>query len=193
MPAAQRNKGPIFERLTPLLTHAGRVLEVGSGDGTHARHAVNCLPHVRWQASERRDRLALLEQGLSGCGALGGLIVLDVSGRWPAGPFSAVYAANVSHIMAWREVVAMFAGAASVLEPAGLLCLYGPFFDDELATAPSNLAFDQRLREGQSSMGLRRVQALDELAAQNGLRCYRDWTMPANNRLLIWQKPQYAG
>src|SRR5699024_10575579 len=100
----------------------------------------------------------------------------------------AVYAANVSHIMAWDEVAALYAGAASVLEGGGLLCLYGPFFDDELATAASNLAFDQRLRERKPSMGLRRVQALDELAAQNGLRRYRDWTMPANNRLIVWQK-----
>lgn len=186
--ATERNKTPIFEHLVPLLASAERVLEVGAGDGTHARHAVGVLPRVTWQVSEQPKNMPRLVQAVRDCPALPPPLALDVGGSWPSGLFAAVYGANVSHIMAWDEVVALFVGAAAVLDAAGLLCLYGPFFDDELATVPSNLAFDQRLRERQPTMGLRRRQALDELAAGNGLRQHRDWLMPANNRLLVWQK-----
>lgn len=190
---AQRNKQPIFERLTPLLQHADRVLEVGAGDGTHARHALTCLPDTNWQSTEHPLRMDVLEQGLAGCRGLGAPAALDVTGAWPAGPFAAVYAANVAHIMSWQAVEALFAGSARVLEPGGLLCLYGPFFDDSGDTAPSNLAFDRRLRCQDQRMGIRRVQALDQLAQDGGLDRHRDWPMPANNRLLVWQRRHHAG
>lgn len=183
---AERNKGPIFEQLTPLLRSAQRVLEIGSGDGTHARHAVGELPGVHWQPSDQPGHLRRLRRELADACDLPAPLALDVTGAWPDGPFDAVYAANVSHIMAWPAVRALFAGAGRVLASGGLLCLYGPFFDDDMDTAPSNLAFDQRLRGQDPVMGLRRVQALEELAADQGLGRSGDHAMPANNRLLIW-------
>lgn len=186
--AAQRNKGPIFQQLTPLLTGAARVLEIGAGDGVHACHAATCLPAVRWQASERPQHLPRLQAALAAQTELAPPIALDVLGSWPQGPFTVVYAANVAHIMAWPEVVQLFAGSASVLDAAGLLCLYGPFFDDTVVTAPGNRAFDARLQAMDAAMGLRRVQALDALAQDHRLLRRHDWTMPANNRLLVWQK-----
>lgn len=184
--AAGRNKGPIFERLAPLLAADARVLEIGAGQGIHARHAVAGLPTISWQASEHPERLQQLRQGLEGCTTLPAPIALDVAATWPSGSFTAVYAANVTHIMAWPEVEQLFAGSARVLTSSGLLCLYGPFFDDNTATAVSNVAFDARLRDMHQAMGLRRVQALDELAHEQGMVRSHDWSMPANNRLLVW-------
>lgn len=189
--AAERNKGPIFERLMPLLGDDARVLEIGAGDGTHARYAVSCMNRIDWQSSEHPDRIKQLEYGLKDWTSLPKPLALDVTGLWPVEPsalFTVVYAANVAHIMAWPEVVKLFAGSVEVLEPGGLLCLYGPFYDDDIITASGNVAFDNRLRSRDSAMGLRRIQALDELAHRHDLSRFHDWSMPANNRLLVWQK-----
>lgn len=183
---AQRNKKPIFERLRPLLRNADRVLEIGAGDGTHARHALACLPATSWQSSEHPLRMELLEQGLAGCRGLPAPIPLDATDAWPDGPFAGVYAANVAHIMGWEAVESLFAGTAGVLERDGLLCLYGPFFDDSADAAPSNIEFDRRLRSQDPNMGIRRIQALDQVAQNHGLERRGDWAMPANNRLLVW-------
>src|SRR5699024_9837318 len=187
--AAERNKGPIFERMVPLLEPDARVLEIGAGQGGHARYAADCLPGISWQTSERPERLHQLQQGLDSCTALPAPIALDVAATWPSGPFTVVYAANVTHIMAWPEVEQLFAGSAGVLAPSGLLCLYGPFIDDDSATAASNTAFDTRLRDMDPAMGLRRIQALDELAHEQGMVRRHDWSLPANNRLLAWAVP----
>lgn len=185
---AERNKLPIFEQLVPLLAGAGRVLEVGAGNGTHTRHAHHCLPEVHWQPSEHPARMAELCQGLAQTSQGVAPLALDVTATWPVGPFAAVYGANITHIMPWPAVEALFDGSARVLAAGGLLCLYGPFFDDELATAASNLAFDARLRAHDPAMGLRRLQALDDLARRQGLSRCHDWPMPANNRLLVWRR-----
>src|SRR5699024_10276927 len=184
--AAERNKKPIFERLAPLLTADACVLEIGAGQGVHGRYAVECLPGVHWQTSEHPDRLTGLQQGVADCPALPAPIALDVAAPWRGGPFTAVDAASVTHIMAWPEVVQLFAGSAGVLVATGVLCLYGPFFDDDVTTAASNSTFDARLRSRDAAMGLRRVQALDELARAHGMMRHHDWPMPAHNRLLIW-------
>ncbi len=190
MSAAERNKTPIFERLAPLLAGARRVLEIGAGDATHARHACGLLPDVVWQTSEHPVRLAELERALADRDDLPAPVALDVlAGPWPPGAFDAVYAANVTHIMSWPAVQALFAGSAGVLAGKGLLCLYGPFFDDDAASVPSNAAFDRELRQQDAAMGLRRCQALDELALAHGLWRDYDWPMPANNRLLVWRRP----
>jgi len=191
---AERNKRPIFEHLTPLLLDARHVLEIGAGDGTHARHARNCLPDIRWQTTEHPDRMALLRQGLADSRELPVPQELDVTqnGQWPRTGQDAVYAANVTHIMHWPAVEALFAGAAGVLKPGGMLCLYGPFVDAGVATADSNRDFDRSLRQRDAGMGLRRIQALHELAAHHGLVASHDWPMPANNRLLVWRRSASA-
>lgn len=183
---AERNKTPIFEQLVPLLADTGQVLEIGAGNGTHTRHARRCLPGVRWQPSEHPARITELRQGLAQEPQGLAPLSLDVTADWPRGPYAAVYGANIAHIMPWPAVEALFAGSARVLESGGLLCLYGPFFDDEVATATSNLVFDTRLRAHDPTMGLRRAQALDQLARAHGMMRRHDWGMPANNRLLVW-------
>ncbi|MGY8796468.1 MAG: DUF938 domain-containing protein [Woeseiales bacterium] len=37
-------------------------------------------------------------------------------------------------------------------------------------------------------MGIRDLEALVDLAGQNGMRELRRYTMPANNMLIVWQK-----
>ena len=188
--AAERNKRPIFDALLPWLRDARRVLEVGAGDATHARHARQRLPETVWQTSEAPGHHRRLVAALADRQErhLPAPLALDVRGRWPDGPFDAVYGANVAHIMDWVAVEALFAGAARTLAPAGLLCLYGPFLRAGVAPEPGNAAFDAALRARDPAMGLREIEALDTLAARGALTRVDDIAMPSDNRLLIWRK-----
>ena len=188
--AAERNKRPIFDALAEWLDTAGTVLEIGAGDGTHARYARRRLPHLQWQTSEapahlRRLTAALVDAHDDG---LPPPLALDVCGPWPAARYDAIYAANVAHIMNEEAVSALFGGAGSHLAGHGLLCLYGPFFDAEETPNEGNLAFDRALRARSPAMGLRRREALDALAATHGLHRVARLTMPSDNRLLIWRR-----
>jgi hypothetical protein len=116
-------------------------------------------------------------------------LVLDVgSDTWPEGPFDAVFSANTCHIMAWEQVQAMFAGVGRLLPAAGLLCVYGPFNYGGAFTSDSNARFDAALKLQAAHMGIRDFEAVDALAAAQGLVLQLDQAMPANNRLLLWQR-----
>lgn len=188
--AAERNKRPIFEALTPWLEGAARVLEIGAGDATHARHASERLPGTVWQTSEAPGHHRRLVAALADCRECGlpAPLALDVRGRWPEGPFEAVYGANVAHIMDWTAVQALFVGAARSLAPHGLLCLYGPFLRAGVDPESGNARFDAALRARDPAMGLREIEALDALGSTNDLSLADDIAMPSDNRLLIWRK-----
>ncbi|GAB3681124.1 DUF938 domain-containing protein [Salinisphaera aquimarina] len=188
--AAERNKKPIFDALAPWLRQAKSLLEVGAGDATHALYAGERLPQLAWQTSEapahhRRLVAALADRHET---RLAPPLALDVRHAWPDVTYDAVYGANVAHIMDWAAVEALFAGAASHLSTAGLLCLYGPFKRPGENLAPGNREFDAALRARDPAMGLRAVDALDALATSGHMRRVADIAMPSNNRLLIWQR-----
>ncbi|MES1939500.1 hypothetical protein T5B8_04633 [Salinisphaera sp. T5B8] len=188
--AAERNKRPIFDALVEHLADARHVLEVGAGDATHARHALERLRDCIWQTSEAPGHYRRLVAALADRPEprLPRPLSLDVRGQWPAGPFDAVFGANVAHIMDWAAVEALFAGAARVLRRDGRLCLYGPFLRRGEQPEPGNAAFDSALRDRDPAMGLREIEALDGLGEPLGLIRVADIAMPRDNRLLIWQQ-----
>ncbi len=191
--AAERNKRPIFEALRPWLIDVDTVLEIGSGDATHARYAVWQLPNVQWQTSEAPAYVRRLAAAITDDRALADLnlpppLALDVRQTWPVQWFDAVYAANVAHIMSWDAVRALFTGVGAHLNPGGLFFLYGPFFDAANTPPTSgNQRFNQALREQNPEQGVRDIADLDNLAENAGLRPEKHMDMPANNRLLIWR------
>lgn len=79
-------------------------------------------------------------------------------------------------------------GAARRLAPQGQLISYGPYLEDDVATAPGNLAFDADLRARHPSWGLRRLQDVAAEAAAAGLALRERVAMPANNLLLVWAR-----
>ncbi|MCE7032295.1 class I SAM-dependent methyltransferase [Lysobacter sp. GX 14042] len=191
-PACERNRGPILEVLRGYLGNARRVLEVGSGTGQHAVHFAASMPWLAWQASDRVENLPGIRAWLDGA-ALPNTpapLALDVD-RWPAlavEPFDAVFSANTLHIMAWPQVQAFFAGIGTVLAPAGLLVVYGPFNYAGAYSSESNRAFDAWLRSRDPASGIRDFEAVDALARGMGLRLQDDVAMPANNRCLVWRQ-----
>ena len=186
--ACERNKEPILEVLGPLLPDRGHVLEIGSGTGQHVVHFAPHFPRLTWQPTEQRDHLTGLNARirLEGRANILLAIELDVEGAWPDQQFAAVYSANTAHIMPWAAVCAMFAAVGRRLVPSGAFCLYGPFNHGGAHTAPSNAEFDRQLQARDPAMGLRDIEALEELAHSSGLRLAQRRELPANNELLVF-------
>lgn len=189
--ACERNRDPILDILRGCLASSRSLLEIGSGTGQHAVYFAAALPHLTWQTSDLPQnhpsiRAWMEEAGLANLRAP---LALDVgAGPWPAQTFDAVFSANTCHIMAWEEVQAMFAGIGRVLGAGGMLCIYGPFNYDGAFTSDSNARFDAALRAQAPHMGIRDIEAVNQLAREQGLEAVSDHAMPANNRLLVWRK-----
>ncbi|NVK40144.1 MAG: DUF938 domain-containing protein [Oceanospirillaceae bacterium] len=189
--ACARNQAPILTRLAPLLADRRRLLEIGSGTGQHAVHFAAALPQLSWQPTELAVSLPSLAANLARHG--GGNVLppraLDVrSSEWPEGGWDAVFTANTLHIVGWSEVEALMAGVGRVLAPEGVLCIYGPFRYGGDYTSASNAEFDRWLQQRDPRSGIRDFEAVDALAAAEGLTLAHDFAMPANNQLLVWRR-----
>lgn len=178
-------------RLRELFRERKEVLEVGSGTGQHAVYFAKAMPHLVWHASDRPEnhpgiRVWLQEAALDN---LSGPLELDVCQRdWPPLAADAAFSANTAHIMDWDAVQAMFRGIGNMLPCSGRFALYGPFNYDGRYTSQSNAQFDQWLQTRDPQSGIRDFEALDQLAEEKGMRPIADYEMPANNRLLCWEK-----
>jgi SAM-dependent methyltransferase len=189
--ACERNRAPILNHLRVLFADCKSVLEIGSGTGQHAVYFGAQLPQLLWQTSDVPAHHAGIQAWLDEARLPNVLppLTLDVAtDDWPTGPFDAVFTANTCHIMAWPQVEAMVAGASRVLAPGGLFCIYGPLKEGGHFSSDSNAAFDAQLRAQAPHMGIRDLEALERLAAAGQMRRVADHAMPANNRLLAWQR-----
>jgi hypothetical protein len=66
--------------------------------------------------------------------------------------------------------------------------IYGPFNYNGRHTSESNARFDAMLRSRDPASGLRNFEDIRALAEAAGLTLREDNAMPANNRLLVFQK-----
>jgi SAM-dependent methyltransferase len=192
-PSTARNREPILAALREILPPDARVLEVASGAGEHAVFAAGHLPDVTWLPTDPdSEALASIAawRAASNLANLAPPRRLDVTdpAAWPAGPFDAVVCINMIHIAPWTAAQALLAGAARVLRPGGMLYLYGPYLEDGVETAPSNLGFDADLKRRNPAWGLRRLEEVTALAARDGLAFARRIAMPANNLSLAFAR-----
>ena len=189
--ACERNKEPILDVLRSRFAGRAQVLEIGSGTGQHAVHFARALTHLAWHPTEQLAYLADLAERvkLEGPQNLRVPTLLDVrQAVWPLRSVDAMFTANTLHIMSWPEVVASFKGSGSVLAPAGVLCVYGPFRYGERYTSDSNQEFDRMLKERDPQSGIRDLHEVTALALEYGLRLDADYDLPANNRLVVFTK-----
>lgn len=190
-PATENNKEPILAILKTLLVDPLTVLEIGSGTGQHAVFFAEALPHVTWQTSDLTENHASIVAWIaeSGLGNVREPLNLNVNApSWPVEKAEAVFTANTFHIMSWATVKNALRGIGKILLPGGIFCVYGPFNYQGKYTSESNAAFDAHLRQMNPQQGIRDFEALEQVAAQNALALAQDHEMPANNRLLVWQR-----
>lgn len=191
-PASERNAAPILAELLKRLPAQGVMLEVASGTGQHAAAFSAALPGWQWQPTDfDAGALPSIAAWCEGRPNVRPPLQLDVlSDPWPgvAAQVDAMFCANMIHIAPWACTAGLMRGAARHLAPHGLLLTYGPYFEDDMETAPSNLAFDADLQRRNPSWGVRRLADVAAVAAGQGLVLHERVAMPANNLLLVWQR-----
>lgn len=188
--ACENNKKPILEVLRRVLPNSRHVFEIGSGTGQHAVYFAAEMPTVTWHCSEREDNLHGLRQWciMHPSENLIGPTVFDIRNpEWPA-QMDAVFSANTAHIMPWPMVEKLVKEVAQHLPNDGLFLLYGPFNYHGQFTSDSNARFDAWLKMQSPEQGIRDFEDMDRIAQAAGLELVEDNAMPANNRLLVWQK-----
>ncbi len=82
----------------------------------------------------------------------------------------------------------LFAECAARAAAGSRLIVYGPFNYGGAYTAESNARFDQWLRERDGASGIRDFEWVNGLAESAGYALHSDAAMPANNRLLCWER-----
>ena len=182
----------------------GFILEIASGTGEHAVYFAERFPALIWQPSDiNEDALRSIAawRDAAGLANLKSPMVLDASAAdWPLGKadatpsvemeeggFDVVLNLNMVHISPWSAALGLLDGAARGLKRSGALILYGPWLQAGVKTAPSNLAFDQQLRERDPQWGLRRVEDFDAAASERGFVLEQTRAMPANNLMLLFR------
>jgi hypothetical protein len=203
--AFHRNHQAIRAVLQKFLAgKSGDAVEAGSGTGQHVIDFARHFPEITWWPS---DLNAQHLKSIAAWRAHAGLsnirppLRIDLSDpAWCAemhdgsgpGKLTAVFCANVIHIAPWQVAEGLFAGAGRYLREDGRLFLYGPFKRGGKHTAVSNAVFDTSLRERDPEWGVRDIEALEQLAGQAGLRLIEIAEMPANNLVLVFERPKTA-
>lgn len=191
--ACENNKEPILKVLQNTFKTTGTVLEIAGGTGQHAVYFAKQLPFLYWQSSDIAENVDTLNLRI----AVAGLENLP-----PALPFDVtqthfrlasvdyIFSANSLHIMPASALVHFFRHAGNLLNPHGILCVYGPFKYHGEFTSPSNAQFDLWLKANNPESGIRDFETVVALAQQAGLGLLQDHAMPANNQLLAFTKEQ---
>ena len=195
--ATERNREPILEVLRRVLPATGLVLEIASGTGQHAAFFACALPGLRWQPSDASaphlDSIRAWSTA-SGADNIAAPVLLDVERQpWPVTRADAILNINMIHIAPWSATTALFDGAARILDPRGVLFLYGPFMRDGQHTAESNQRFDERLRGEDPRWGVRDLADVERVANAAGFLLTEVVPMPANNLSLVFRRSAAPG
>jgi cyclopropane fatty-acyl-phospholipid synthase-like methyltransferase len=188
--SSEENKEPILAILRDELANMQRILEVGSGTGQHAVFFAEQLPHLKWICSDLEENHAGIRMWLEEAALenVEGPLLLDARETWPEIEADAVFSANAVHIMSWEAVQGMVCNIGELLTSGGKMYLYGPFMYDGQHTAESNARFDTWLKDRDPQSGVRDVTELSQLLDEQQMSLANDYEMPANNRIVVWQK-----
>jgi hypothetical protein len=195
--AADRNRDDVFAVLREILPNNGTILEIASGGGQHAAHFAAALPGIVWQPSEADpDRIALMVERFADLelSNLRAPVLLDVGAEvWPieeppSDPLvTGIVNVNMIHIAPWSICLALFAGAARLMQAGGVVYLYGPFIRDGVHTSDGNAEFDRSLRARNAEWGIRDLSDVCDAAGKAGLKLDRIVEMPVNNLSVVFR------
>lgn len=193
-PATLRNREAIVAVLREELPENGTVLEIASGSGEHAVFFAEHFPRNEWQPSDVDGQaLASIRAYRADYAGTNLLDPVQLDAQAPEGWVSpgkvaAILCINMVHISPWTATEGLFSAAAQSLSGKDLpLILYGPYFEQGIEPAPSNIAFDESLRSRNAHWGIRSLGDMDALAVRQGFRRSARHEMPANNLMLVYR------
>lgn len=193
-PATHRNREPILEEIARWLPPSARVLEIASGTGQHAVFFAERMPGLTWLPTDGDPgSLDAIEAWIaeSGVRNVEPPRLLDASRPdWArtVGPVDAIFNANMIHIAPWEVALGLFEGAGRALAAGGRFLLYGPFKVGGVHTAESNASFDESLKSRDARWGVRDLERVAEIATAAELTLVETNEMPANNKLLVFER-----
>ncbi|GAA5889344.1 hypothetical protein JCM6882_000715 [Rhodosporidiobolus microsporus] len=212
----------LLPTLRPFFEHptTRRVLELSSGNGTHAALYAKTWPRVLVQPTEcdewgcahidetvRKEGVAVGEGGKEG-GGVEKAVVLDVLEEegWEAlsaqigvaneeksGPYDLVIGSNFLHMVSFPDGPrAIFSHLHSLVSPSAKLLIYGPFKSDEGYFSEADKAFETSIRSRPNGFyfGLRSIDALGRLAQEKGWVLEERIGMPKGNWVLVFARQQ---
>lgn len=190
--AFDRNKDPILAVLKEVINgEALRVLEVGSGSGQHAAYFAKHLKNVVWTTSDVSSQHPAITKQLAEArlSNLRGPLAFEVGkDDFPKYNYDVVFTANTFHIMSWKQCKNLMKILGNRLREGSQVIIYGPFNYNSQFTSESNAEFDKWLKEGDPSRGIRSFEDVDNNMKKNGFTLYKDYEMPANNRILVYTR-----
>lgn len=195
-PSVARNRDALADAFAQADLRSGHVLEIASGTGEHGAHLTAVFERLHWtysdinpdsQASQRAWKRHMDNSRLSGPHTID-TTKSDWGEADAAGPYDAIFCANMIHIAPFAAAEGLFAGAGRVLHSGAPLCLYGPFARGG-DIAPSNARFCDDLQRRDLSWGVRDLDLqIVPLAEHNGLHLQTVIEMPANNLFVCFHK-----
>ncbi len=192
-PATLRNREAIAKVLERELPATGTVLEIAAGSGEHAVYFAEHFPALDWWPSdpdpEAIASIAAYRDDYSGSNLIAPVLLDAAQDDWKPRLAHAIVCINMVHISAWEVTKGLFAGASQILSGKGSpLILYGPYFEQNVEAAQSNLDFDAGLKERNPHWGLRDIEEMDALAKRHDFIRRARHEMPANNLMLVYAR-----
>jgi hypothetical protein len=90
--------------------------------------------------------------------------------------------------MSWKKCKTLMKILGNRLREGSNVLIYGPFNYDGKFTSDSNAEFDKVLKERHPESGIRGFEDVNNNMNKNGFALYKDYEMPANNRMLVYTR-----
>lgn len=194
--ACDRNKDAILEVLKQTIQPTDRrLLEIGSGTGQHAVYLAPFFPQLEWFPTELSANLAGMNLWFNEARIpnIQKPTRLDVSkDDFPKLKFDVVFTANTLHIMHWKDCKSFMKLLGHRLREDSRAIFYGPFKYNGEFTSPSNAEFDLSLKSRDPLSGIRNFEDINANMIKNGFELLEDHEMPANNRMLVFNRLKFV-
>ena len=105
------------------------------------------------------------------------------------GPADLIVLINLLHLISMPEVATVLAEVAKALAQGGRFALYGPFLRDGQATSQGDADFDAALRAQDPAIGYKDMADVIAMLQSHRLTHADIIAMPANNLLLVFNRP----
>jgi cyclopropane fatty-acyl-phospholipid synthase-like methyltransferase len=193
--ACDRNKDPILSVLKDVITEDNkRVLEIGTGSAQHAVYFAKNLKDIVWTTSDVASKHTKIRSVLDEAKLpnLRGPLAFEIGeDDFPKYNYDIVFTANTFHIMNWKKCKNLMKILGNRLREGSQVIIYGPFNYDGKFTSESNALFDQWLKDQDPQKGIRSFEDINKNMTKNGFVLFKDYEMPANNRMLVFTRLEF--